>query len=299
MERPGFVGEAHYPQMVELDACGFQHAQDLHRRIRRLGLEQRLRGQPPQASDRLGITHLRAHPVEHGEAGDDFVPFLQGLVLTRIEAAALVGKAHQLQCIGNGPRPCRGRARGEQIGLAKLCKFAQASRQFRRVRAGVRGVDSSEQPVERDRWLGAAAQLEIEPRAARRLGLACGDEGRAEQQAGAPELYFAPGKFEDEAGCLHQRVAVERRAERNVERQRAFIRMRRTRQHRGRRHYRPERADQRLALLGEVGDDNAYSRLWIGFEPRARPGGGPLDLVACIHAGNAKHARFAPLLPGD
>ena len=47
MDRPGIVGEAHDPQMIEGDARGFEHAQDLHRRLRRLGLEQRLA--PPAA----------------------------------------------------------------------------------------------------------------------------------------------------------------------------------------------------------------------------------------------------------
>ena len=296
MDRPGVVGEAHDPQVVELDAGRFQHAQDLHRRIRRLGLEQRLGGKPAQAPDRLGITHFPAHPVEQREAGDDFVPFLQRLVLGRIEAAALVGEAHEFQRLGDRFRPCRWRARGEQIGLAEPGQFAQALHQFGRVHAGAGGLERVEQPLQRDRELGAAAQFEIEQGAAGSLALTRGDERRADQETRAPELDLAPGEFEDQAGRLHQRITRQRRAERHVERQRVVAR---PRQHRGRRHHCPERAQQGLALFGEVRHDDADSCLRVGLQPRTRPGRRAPDFVARIHAGEAQHARLAPLRRAD
>ena len=78
--RPGVLGEAGYPEMLELQMIGFQRAQDLNRHVFGLGLEQSIGRHAREPCAGLRIAHAPGNAIQRGKRGDYFVPFLQRLV---------------------------------------------------------------------------------------------------------------------------------------------------------------------------------------------------------------------------
>src|SRR5712691_11831458 len=64
LQRPGFIGQAGDPEMVELDACGLEQAQYLDRRIRRFRLEERIGADLSQRLKRPREGHLLRDSIE-------------------------------------------------------------------------------------------------------------------------------------------------------------------------------------------------------------------------------------------
>src|SRR3989475_2826593 len=104
LQRPGFVGEAGDPEVIELDACGLEQAQYLDRRIRRFRLEERIGADLSQRLKRLREGHLLRDSIEARQLAERFVPLGLRLELVRVETA-LARKAGGLDHAGEMPRP--------------------------------------------------------------------------------------------------------------------------------------------------------------------------------------------------
>jgi hypothetical protein len=83
-----------------------------------------------------------------------------------------------------------------------------------------RGHELGERHARAERF----AQVPIEPRAARHLGLGAAEEGRAHQPARCREIDFLERKPDQAERQVNRGRLGERLAEREVERQRAFRR---------------------------------------------------------------------------
>ena len=60
-QRPRVVGKPAHPQMIELEARGFEYAEDLHRRRAGFRLKQGVGAQPAQTPQCLLAVHARHH----------------------------------------------------------------------------------------------------------------------------------------------------------------------------------------------------------------------------------------------
>ena len=109
MHRPDVVGEAAHPQRVEFQPRRFEHAQHLDRRIRRLGLEERVRAQPPQLAERAAEAHVRRDALELRELRERFVELGARLELVGVQAA-LARESHRRERIREEAPPVVRRA---------------------------------------------------------------------------------------------------------------------------------------------------------------------------------------------
>src|SRR6266705_1293524 len=124
LQRPGFIGQAGDPEMVELDACGLEQAQYLDRRIRRFRLEERISADLSQRLKRLREGHLLRDSIEARQLAERFVPLGLRLELVRVESA-LARKAGGLKHAGEMPRPLGRRLLREQASLAQRIELLQ------------------------------------------------------------------------------------------------------------------------------------------------------------------------------
>ncbi len=85
--RPGLVGKAHDPQAVKAFAYSLQHAHDLNPGLRAFGLEYCLGQDGMQAVYSLTVGHIRADPVQPGQALQAGSESLDGLVLAAVQAS--------------------------------------------------------------------------------------------------------------------------------------------------------------------------------------------------------------------
>ena len=180
--------------------------------------------------------------------------------------------------------------RAEEARLAEFRQRLEFARQhgdlrLRRVRA-----NEDDQALEREFGLSAPSQVRVEACTRDHLGVAGGEEGRADQQARAVECNLAAGELEHEERGIDERMGGQRLAERNVERLRgAFADRKRLRKN----------AAQRAALVGKIRHDDAdahrLARTESGLEPVPGPARGLADFVARIEAANALHIRVVAI----
>src|SRR5882762_9152973 len=176
LQRPGFVGQAGDPEVIELDACGLEQAQYLDRRIRRFRLEERIGADLPQSLKRLREGHLLRDSIEARQLAERFVPLGLRLELVRVESA-LARKAGGLEHAGEMPRPLGRRLLREQPGLAQRIELLQPRAQ-QRCLAG--GGDQLRQDDARAELL---TQPRLEAHARAELGLGTADKRRAHESA--------------------------------------------------------------------------------------------------------------------
>src|SRR6266568_1783067 len=176
LQRPGFVGQAGDPEVVELDACGLEQAQYLDRCIGALGLEEGVRADLSQRLKRLRKGHLLRDSIEARQLAERFVPFGLRLELVRVESA-LARKAGGLEHAGEMPRPLGRRLLREQPGLAQRIEFLQPRAQQRRLAGG------GDQLRQDDARAELLTQPRLEAHARAELGLGTADKRRAHQSA--------------------------------------------------------------------------------------------------------------------
>ena len=85
--RPYAVMQPHQPQMIEAQPGGLEHAQDLHRHLGRLRLEDALRGQTPERRQCRVLVHAADDGIETGKLGQQLAPGLDRLVFLARERA--------------------------------------------------------------------------------------------------------------------------------------------------------------------------------------------------------------------
>ena len=272
--RPRFVGEPRDPEVVERHAGRLEHAEHLDRHLRRLRLEQRLRGHPPDPPQRRVESDPWRDALERREPRQHLVPLLQRLVLGRIEAA-LARKTEERKRVAERTRPLGGRLGAEEPLPAELGVAAQ------RPAEGASLVEHRGEPLERDGRPGAPAQPRVEPRARLRLGLGQRDERRADHQARLLERRLAAGERERGERVRDERSRGQRVAERDVERQHAARTPRIQRF--------GERAPQPPLVPVELRHDDRDARVGVRLEPRPRPAGRELEFRAGIRAGEPGH----------
>src|SRR6267154_2659305 len=173
LQRPGLVGEAGDPEVIELDACRLEQAQYLDGRIRRFRLEERIAADLSQRLKRLREGHLLRDSIEARQLAERFVPLGLCLELVRVESA-LAGEAGRLEYRREMPRPlARGLLR-EQPGLAHpehplepLAKHGLL-------------LEESDQLRQRDGGAELVAQPRLELHACAELALGAAHERRAD-----------------------------------------------------------------------------------------------------------------------
>src|SRR5207302_3711944 len=176
LQRPGLVGKAGDPEMVELDACGFEQAEHLDRRIRRFRLEERIGADLSQRLKRLREGHLLRDSIEARQLAERFVPLGLRLELVRVESA-LARKAGGLEHAGEMPRPLGRRLLREQARLAQRIELLQPRAQQRRLAGG------GDQLGQDDARAELLAQPRLEAHARAELGLGAADKRRAHESA--------------------------------------------------------------------------------------------------------------------
>ena len=165
--------------------------------------------------------------------------------------------------------------RAQSCGEARSGRGSAKSASSRWRSSGQR-LDQADELAERQARRRLAAQRGVEPRALRHLGLRAGDEGRAQQPRGLLVAHFAGGELEQRERGVHQRIVGERRAERQVEGQRALRLARQVvRRMQGAR----EHARDFLPALAELRHHHADAPR-AGLELRARPLRGGFELGA-------------------
>ena len=116
--RPAGVVRAEKPQRVEGEAGGFQRAQDLHRRIPRLGSEDGLAGLMLEHLEKFGIADLASVEGQRGHAVEQLRPSGLYLKIFAVRAGGL--RASE-------PRPGSVRPRSTQSAKLKQPPVREAS----------------------------------------------------------------------------------------------------------------------------------------------------------------------------
>ena len=151
---PGVRAQPHDPEMVELAAGRFEHAQDLDRHVRRLGLKRSIGRDAAQARHGLAMAHPWHYALELRELGKHGVPLLERLVFGRIERTP-AGKSDQFKCVRERKTPL---GRGLHAKQAILAKFGKSGQQLHQPRGQPLPACQRHQAIERQARFGAPAQ---------------------------------------------------------------------------------------------------------------------------------------------